>query len=268
MAYSPSWIVLKLARAKQHLDAVNEETRQLVDSKDCGVVVDFETEPGYLIIKAYMRRTPPPLCSIYIGEALYQIRSALDHLICYLTEKNGKVVNNKREFPIFSDRDHFRDPKTGALCSWILDRIDGLTPQHQALVEREQPFQGKYGAPDDDPLRWLYCLSNFDRHQFLHLVGTTVVSAHDIFTPQWFADRYLTQITSNFGPFEGETEVARFRIAAAAHDLTPEVAVQVNSKVSFSVAFDQNGPGLGRPVISTLKAIGERATLILAEFVK
>jgi hypothetical protein len=265
MPRDPVWISIKLARVAKHLDSINEEISRLVKSEDCGIIPDFKSEPGYLVVKAYMRSAPSPLVSIYIGEALYHLRSALDHLVCYLTENNHEVVHNKVEFPIFFKREDFRD-EGGALKAAILSRIGGLTPEHQALIEGEQPFQGKYGSPEDDPLWWLYGLSNFDRHQFLHLVGATILSGHNVFTPEWFADRYFTQISSRYGAFEGETEVARFRVAPAAYDVTPIVAVQVNSNLAFGIAFDEKGPGAGRPVIGTLKEIGQRVTLLVARF--
>ncbi|HUS83316.1 MAG TPA: hypothetical protein VM013_08705, partial [Dehalococcoidia bacterium] len=140
------------------MDALREEIRQLVEGKDCRVIQDIDSDLGHLVVKARMLRAPSPLCSIYIGEALYQFRSALDHLICCLTEENGEVVHNKREFPIFDNRDKFRDPVSGDLMPGIKLRIDGLKTKHRALVEGEQPFQRKYGTAHDDPLWLLYCL--------------------------------------------------------------------------------------------------------------
>lgn len=250
----------------KHLDNINEEVKTLVASDACGIIPDFNSEPGFLVIKAYMRETPSPMCSVYVGEALYQLRSTLDHLVCHLTEGNGHVVTNKTGFPIFLQRSEFQDP-AGRLMPAVRRLIDGLLPEQRAAIEAEQPFQGKFGAPEDDPLWWLYRLSNFDRHRFIHLVGSATLIAHDDFTPQWFADSYFTLISTNFGVFEGETEVARYRISPAAHDVgPPQVPVQVHSHVSFGIAFDKDGPGAGRPVVSTLKAIGDRVARLMAAF--
>jgi len=261
----PIWLAIKLARGVQHLKSINDEVTKLVESEECGIIPDLQSEPGYLVIKAYMRSAPSPLCSIHVGEALYQMRSTLDHLVCHLTESNGQVVENKTEFPIFLKREDFRDD-SGNLTRAIRARIGGILPEHQALIEREQAFQGKYGAAEDDPLWWLYELSNFDRHHFPHLVGHATLDAHADITPQWFADRYFTLQSTNFGAFEGETEVARYRIDPAANDVTPIVRVQVNSHVSFGIAFGNEGPGAGRPVVSTLKAIGDRVSRLAAGF--
>src|SRR5438445_665176 len=78
-------------------------------SDACGIVPDFKSEPGFLVVKAFMRETVSPMCSVYIGEALYQLRSTLDHLVCHLTESNGQAVTTKTGFPIFLQDVEFRD---------------------------------------------------------------------------------------------------------------------------------------------------------------
>lgn len=259
------WIGLKVWWAVYHLDSIVKEITGWVESEDCVVVPDFKSDPGYLVVKVRARREPSPHIGIYVGETVYQLRSALDHLVCLLTKENGKIVNSKTEFPIFLRREDFRD-SAGHLTPPIRLRIEGLTDEHKALIERQQPFQGGYGSPEDDPLWWLHCLAKFDRHQFLHLVSTAVLSGHNLITPEWFAGRYFTEVSNRYGPFKGEAEVARFRIDDAANDVSPVVAVEVKSNVSFGVAFDEEGPGAGRPVISTLKAIGERVALLIPKF--
>ncbi len=262
----PVWLAFKLARGVKHLDNISQEVNTLVASDACGIIPDFNSEPGFLVVKAYMRETPSPLCSVYVGEALYQLRSVLDHLVCHLTESNGQDVTNKTGFPIFLQRAEFRDT-AGNLTPRVRGLIGGLAPEQLALIEAEQPFQGKFGAGEDDPLWWLYKLSNFDRHRFIHLVWSATLDAHDDFTPQWFADRYFTLVSTNYGAFEGETEVARYSIDPAANNVgPPQVAVQVHSHVSFGIAFDKLVPGEGRSVVTTLKAIGERVARLVALF--
>jgi hypothetical protein len=135
------------------------------------------------------------------------------------------------------------------------------------LIEGEQPFKGKYGVPEDDPLLVLHDLARYDRHRNRHLVSTTIKKGREEFDPAAFADRYFTQISTNYGrPFEGETEVARYSIDPAAYEVFPQVQVKVKTNVTFNIAFDEKGPGAGRPVISTLGAIGDRVARILGQF--
>ena len=69
----PVWLAIKLARGVKHLDNISQEVNTLVASDACGIIPDFNSEPGFLVVKAYMRETPSPLCSVYVGEALYQL---------------------------------------------------------------------------------------------------------------------------------------------------------------------------------------------------
>jgi len=264
-AHDPLLKIAKIIRSGQHLNALQKEVTIFFESDDHGVVADFNSEAGYLVIKAFSRSQLPSTWSLIIGETLYQFRSALDHLACKLTEENGQVVDNDVEFPIFLKSEDFR--KNGVLTRAIQKRIGGTSSTHQAMIESEQPFQGKYGVPEDDPLWILYCLSNYDRHRDLHLVSITIREGREEFEPRWFADRYFTQISTNYGkPFEGETEVARYCIDPAAYNVIPQVAMNVESKVTFNIAFDQKGPGAGRPVINTLGSIGDRVTRLIGRF--
>ncbi len=253
-------IAYKLTRAGKHLKALHRTIQRFLKGKANGVVNDYTSEPNYLIVKAFARRKVPSSCSGLIGGTLYHQRAALDYMACDLARYNKKVVDDHVEFPIFDERDKFRNPVTGKLTPGIVKRIGLLRDDHQAIIEDEQPFQGRHGKPEDDPLWHLYMLSNFDRHQFIHLTSIiTNTSFHD-FTPGEASARF-EQISVSYGAFESEAEVARFRILDG-----PELDVEVQSNVRFDVAFSDGGPGAGRPVLRTLADIGLRVAGILKRF--
>jgi len=253
-------IAYKLTRATKHLKALHRVIERFLKGKANGVINDFTSEPGYLIVKAFSRSGPPSSCSGLIGEVLYNQRAALDYTACDLARYNNKVVDDHTEFPIFLERDKFRNPVTGKLTDAVEKRIGLLRPDHQAVIEDEQPFQRRHGKPEDDPLWLLYRLSNFDRHQFIHLTSIfTAANFHD-FTPSEAAARFQ-QVSVTYGAFESHAEVARFRIVPG-----PELDVHVQSNVRFDVAFGDKGPGAGRPVLNTLGAIGVRVGEIIQRF--
>src|SRR3989304_9369397 len=118
-----SWddISAKLDRIGHHLKAFNEETERFLNSDVNGVTNDFDSEPGYLIVKAFSRSGPPKHYSVLMGEILYHLRSALDYLACQLTNDSGGVVGKLVGFPIFLIPTGFGtlgDPK-----SWNSKRI-------------------------------------------------------------------------------------------------------------------------------------------------
>ena len=253
-------IAYKLTRATKHLKALHRTIERFLKGKANGVINDFTSEPGYLIVKAFSHSEPPPSCSGLIGETLYHQRAALDYMACDLARYNKQVVDDHVEFPIFLERDKFRNPVTGNLTGAVEKRIGLLRPDHQTVIEDEQPFQGRHGKPEDDPLWLLYRLSNFDRHQFIHLTSIITNASFHNFTPREAAARF-EQVSVTYGAFESQAEVARFRLLGG-----PELDVHVQSDVRFDVAFDDNGPGAGRPVRHTLADIGVRIVEIMQRF--
>ncbi len=245
-------VAYKLMRGSGHLDTLQRRIERFLGGNANGIVHDRTTEPGYLIVRAFSRREPPPTCSALIGEYLYHERAALDYLACELARRNNQIVDKHVEWPIFLDRDAFRNPVTGQFTPAIRNRIGLIASKYQAIIEDEQPFQGRYGQPEDDPLAILYELSNYDRHQFIHLTSVvTQASFHD-FTPPEAAARF-EQVSVSYGAFENQAEVARFSILPG-----PELDVNMQSEVRFDVAFGDGGPCAGRPVLNTLGGIGVR----------
>src|SRR3972149_8904052 len=103
-------VAYKLARAIHHSKTLNKRIDRFLKSKANGVINDFKAESGYLIVKAFSRRPPPPTCSALIGEILYHQRASLDYMACELTRRNGQLVDDLVEFPIFTDPGAFRNP--------------------------------------------------------------------------------------------------------------------------------------------------------------
>ncbi len=211
-----------------------------------GVVLDFDSEPNYLLVNAFVGEEPPPLAGVLIGEVLYHLSSGLNHMACILTELNNQPVNDNTEFPIFWDRDAFRDPKTGLLRPAIVKRIGGIDPVKQALIEGQQPFKGLYGGFADDPLWHLYELARFDRHKALHLVSAYTDESTIEFDPPEMAQRFIV-ISRNLGAIKGKTEIARYAVLKG-----PGGNVQVDAKVRFQVAFDDGTPAVGNQPVSRI----------------
>jgi len=248
----PDPIRLKLNRGVNQLKELYGLIEAFVTGDSNGVRNDFESEPNYLLVKAFTNDEPPPIWSLLIGESLYHLRSVLDHLVCELTVANNQIVDSKVEFPIFDDGDRFRNPVTGQLTKPIRDRIGRLDVSKQAIIEGNQPFKGLYGSPHDDPLWFLYELSNFDRHQALHFVSAYSDESSIELEPPEARSRFV-RVNTFYGPLKGETTIARFAILRG-----PQLDVKVTSKVRFDVAFSQPGPLTDRPVLRTLGGIGVR----------
>jgi hypothetical protein len=100
--------------------------------------------------------------SVVIGEFLYNLRSALDNLVCALVRigRNGSSCSG-RGFPIHTDCDKF-DAEAAR-------KLRGVPPSARALIQGLQPYsRGNLGATID-PLNILNLLRNKDTHRALNL---------------------------------------------------------------------------------------------------
>jgi hypothetical protein len=253
-------MVYKMRRARLHFRAIERSIRRFNASDANSVVNDFHTEPGYLVVRALSRRQPSQYLSQLIGDWLYNIRATLDYAACELARLNEQPIDDQVEFPIFLERDDFWNPHNGRLSRGASRRIGKLHPIHQAIVESQQPFHGRHGTPEDDPLWLLYRLSNFDRHQFVHLTSVVTNASAQEFTPPEVRARFEL-VSVSHGTFSRQAEVARWRILPG-----PDVDVHVESSVRFDIGFDDGGPGAGRPVLTTLGDIGMRVMHIIDGF--
>jgi hypothetical protein len=113
------------------------------------------------LIRQQLGRVVPMSLSLRAGEALYQLRSALDHMTCLLIRKGGGKVTTKSQFPI--ERFRPEKPKDKARFD---QQIAGLPDGARAMITRWQPYQ--LGTNRDR--HWLAILkklNNLDKHQAL-----------------------------------------------------------------------------------------------------
>jgi hypothetical protein len=105
---------------------------------------------------------PPPIdWAIRFGEAVHNMRSALDHVIYQLTIRHHGGPLAKTGFPIFLDREPFE--RFGQA------QIRGLLPAAQAVIEGLQPYHAP--KPKDTVLWNLQESWNQDKHRIVQLMA-------------------------------------------------------------------------------------------------
>jgi hypothetical protein len=118
---------------------------------------------------------PPPVFSIVFGEAVHNMRSALDHLVCHLIERESRQPTNSTAFPIFHTRGRWQSRVERRQRWYQIWRKTGGGPlggfsrdsPAWALIERHQPYKrGKQAK--DHPLFQLEDLWNRDKHRTLN----------------------------------------------------------------------------------------------------
>ena len=158
----------KLRRADEQIQQITDEAHRLCNDVRDGIVREVRDDVDEQSWK-YRGPTPtvPVEWSVIIGETLYNMRSALDHLIWQLVLTNGQTPGRHNEFPIAIDDRHWQKDK---------DRmLKGVSQRHQAMIRYLQPFTGRTNLPfDGSKLKVLDDLSNIEKHR--HLVATVIAS--------------------------------------------------------------------------------------------
>jgi hypothetical protein len=162
---------LKIARAWEHLAELLEVARVYTDEEIHKLSLNSE---GQEVLE--ITRDPPPRISVLVGEIVYQVRSALDHLTYEIVEANQTNIvlpkNWVRDctFPLMLkapiDKATTQPYSPPVPYSVFEKTLPGLTPQAFKFIEALQPY---WGQGTSNLLKIVGQLSNIDKHRHLHI---------------------------------------------------------------------------------------------------
>ena len=153
---------LKLARVADHIKAIGEYV-----SNYAGRDPHTRTPQADGKEKVTVSEIPPPEISVLAGEALYQLRSTIDHLAFDLVKLNvGNIqlpINWEEHclFPLW-----LNDPKKPPAYNSFQHILPGISKQAFTFIEGVQPYRRNRTG---NVLRLLADLSNIDKHRYLNL---------------------------------------------------------------------------------------------------
>ena len=161
----------RVARGLQHVDELESHVEKFRLARGRWRPYQIDHIPdgdGWFLGKVRMTRDPQPYLGVIAGECVFQFNHALDNLMTAMVRLKDPA-----------DRDYWPDwPCFVDPLNWTakVERKwrDLLTPEHYAIVYREQPFNRD---PDTDfgdwTIRdlvvWLRTLSNHDKHEAVHV---------------------------------------------------------------------------------------------------
>lgn len=216
----------KMKRANEHLDRLEADTRTYLTSKPYRF--SGEREGSYYVIKLRVLRETPLALAVTLGDVLYQLRSALDHLAFSLALLERKPPKGT-EFPIFIDKPEFlRTTRGGGM--W---KARGIRADRRAIVQQLQPY--KAGRDKlTHPLWVLHELTNADKHRTLNFGGGI---AEELGFEFEYDDLTLGEPELIPGPFVDGAIVAR----VFAVQTGPHPRMQVKPHATFNVTYDEGG---------------------------
>ncbi len=227
----------KLDRSKKHLsefDAafLSGDTPITTNVK----VISIEEQPeGRYAICSIASGDLPPDVAMPVGDAVHNLRSSLDHLVCQLAMAAGNAAACTRtQFPIFAQN-------TSDNVKRIERLIGPVSPNAQAAIKALQPYQRRPADPTSDLLWILSELDIIDKHRLLFVarphftalrLRVTVDGKTDVLTPsnhpQW-------------QPLKFGTEPFRIRLMIPWDRTKPQTEVKVEAEPMVGVVFHQTG---------------------------
>jgi hypothetical protein len=204
----------KLARGIEQVVALRTDTRAFENSE----AYTFRTEreprsPEEVLYRCYAdeRQAPPDHWPLLAGEAIQNLRSALDHAVWSAWQAAGNAgTGDHTQFPITLSPAQF--------ASQVGKVLQGVPEPIRAIVEATQPYNALPDGPQFDELQRLRTLSNIDKHRTLAAVvsairleyvgvaeGVTIPEWHELATdkPLGHGETYISSFTARS---EGEIE--------------------------------------------------------------
>jgi hypothetical protein len=249
---------LKLDRADEHLDVLDEELRVFFKAYAEGKVLEHALDGPWHVVLANppAKALPPPArLSLICGDAIQNLRASLDHLVWQLVLLEGNRPGGWTRFPITLHVNDFnssvrapKDPKKSP------SPLQGITVDSEAwtLIEEAQPYNGGVMGKDPDihELRFLAFLSNTDKHRTLmsQLVFPGRATLRDIIDCNPDAEIVEYRVPNQPLSLVEKTEIVRARFSEAG----PDPQVRVKRKLPVQPSF---GDGTNQVPLFTIKHI-------------
>ena len=95
--------VAKIARANEHLEALKAEVEAINRERNpYPVRIERKGNSSTYSLMLCAGEFHEPRLGVILGEAIHDLRSALDYIIVALAEKSGAPLTSGHQFPIFS----------------------------------------------------------------------------------------------------------------------------------------------------------------------
>lgn len=250
---------LRMERASEHATNLGTAIGEFMKTNPYEIVHEFdpnpvadEFPPGTAVLGSHryrikIQREVPDRISILAGDALKDLRSALDYVAWQLALAQSDTPPQSTAFPIFGDGTRYRTDQ--------LRFIGGIDPATHAVFDSVQPYHAGDKA-FEQPLWVLHRLANDDKHKVPHVVGSLPVAVGVDRPPG--VDLF---IGSTIGPFEDGDVIATVGIIGG---IDPEI--EPNVYATLGIAFGKDTPAQGRPLTSEVDRIGIEVDKVIRLF--
>lgn len=152
----------KVERAEEHLKALDRDILAFQRDNPCRVRHYEDLDKALYIVRSYLPIVPQRF-GLIAGDAIHNLRSALDHLVWQLALTKPERPFDRTEFPIVAKD----TPENRAYFKRVTQSVpDEALP----IIKELQPYQ-RGARYKDDPLWQLDKLWNIDKHRVIPVHG-------------------------------------------------------------------------------------------------
>ena len=173
-------IILKVNRAHEHFTTLKGEIDAWNERRPYGLVPEVHAHGAKHLLRVRLTEPIDVMWSVLLGEAIHDLRSALDQIVYQLTIANTGKALDRTQFPIFSKRRRFAEtskrfpygvPGSG------LHQIRGVASGPHSFIEALQPYPQRRTRTVHRSIANLHDLWNQDKHRLVHLWGIRFANA-------------------------------------------------------------------------------------------
>lgn len=234
---------LKVARANRHISDLEVAQKAFFDRKPYIIVKETDAKSGKYRRVVRVREHLPDDFALIIGDAVHNLRAALDLLVCDLARANGQGTDGVM-FPFCND---------GAYLDTMIERrnLHTLAPDIQDMIRSLKPYKG-----GNERLRAMHDLDIADKHKLIIPVAGTVIEPTLILD---FERGYMVRRS-------GADAIKPVKDGTILDRLLPEYVELDDSLTLFKIGFADGQPLARSVVVETLKELSELVDGIVEAF--
>ena len=159
----------KFARAIEHFQTYNNDASQFMKTVEHNLVIKHNPETGAKWLVFWDSDQIPPIrLSAIVGDVLFNLRSALDHLVCGLAKRaDSSAECETLQFPICTSEEAFDK-------GIRRKQLEGISVDAVRMIRSVQPFLLGENSAKLHALALLHDLNNRDKHRAVHItLGTS-----------------------------------------------------------------------------------------------
>lgn len=229
---------LKIERAERHIRDLQAAIDAFLARDPYPHVVEDDAERGVRWVKMEVRELVPAELGLIAGDAIHNLRSALDIMLCDIAAMHGDASRSIR-FPFRQDADELET---------LTDKMVKRLPiEIIALISKLKLYKAENGG--NKLLRALHDLDIIDKHK---LIVTTAA-----FRGVMHSHPDETATITSYGALVGDGVVMQFALANVADE---------QPQITTAITFGDGQPFQGEPIVPTLRQLANLVSEIVEAF--